>query len=296
MNFVSLADLTRDVFAWVDSRPEWRGLAGVVGIPRSGVLPATMIALRLNLPLADLEFFLENGGRFYPARHGRSDCYVRMDDSKETVLVVDDSVSAGTTMTWARGELSRTRWSWRYEFGAVYGPSIKSPIEAWFDLYRRVSNPRMFEWNWTRSHYLDDAMLDLDGLICEDPDPLIARSPERYERWLPTARPLHLPLRKVRAVVSARLERYREQTERWLAEHGVRYDDLYLIGGGMTEEDRTRDDLHWRHKAGHYGQSASPLFIESDLGQARLIHEATGKAVLVPPSPGRGYQLYEVQG
>lgn len=279
MNFVSFAELARDVSHWIEMNPLWRELAGVVGIPRSGMLPASMIALRLNLPLADFEYFMSNGGRFYPARHGRADSYAPLTDERRRILLVDDSVSAGSTMAWAFGELSRMRLPWQFDVAAVYGP-----MDREFDgsFYRRIPSPRMFEWNWTRSAYLDDAMLDLDGVLCMDPEPNVTADRNRYEAWLPNAVPLHLPLRKFRAVVSARLERYREPTERWLTKWGIRYGDLYLINA--TEDERTKCDLHWKHKASHYNLSASPLFVESCPVQAKKIHETTSKPVFVPPS------------
>lgn len=289
MNFVSFAELTQDVSHWIDQKPQWRELAGVVGIPRSGMLPATMIALRLNLPLADLESFMAQGGRFYPARHGRSGNYAPLSAERTRILLVDDSVSAGATMEWAFGELARMRLPWQFDFAAVYGPTDREYEGVAH--YRRVPSPRMFEWNWTRSAYLDDAMLDFDGVLCVDPEPIITGDRSLYERWLRDAQPLHIPLRRFRAVVSARLERYRDVSERWLHNNNVSCADLYLINA--TEEEREAGDLYWKHKAHHYGNSASPLFVESCPVQAEKIHAATGKVVMAPPQYGKPAIVYK---
>lgn len=289
MNFVSFAELSRDVGCWIEQNPQWHELAGVVGIPRSGMIPTAMIALRLNLPLSDLESFMAQGGRFYPARHGKPSDYAPLSSDSKTILLVDDSVSAGATMAWALGELSRMRLPWQFKPVAVYGP--KDREYEGIDYYRRIESPRMFEWNWTRSTYLDDAMLDFDGVLCEDPEPFISRDRSLYERWLRDAQPLHIPLRRFRAVVSARLERYRGVSEEWLHNNYVSCADLYLIDA--TEEEREAGDLYWKHKAHHYGNSASPLFVESCPAQAKRIHEATGKVVIVPPQYGKPAIVYK---
>jgi orotate phosphoribosyltransferase len=57
MNFKSVADLNRDVREWMTSLP--RDIDLVIGVPRSGMLVANLLALDFNLPLADLDGFLK---------------------------------------------------------------------------------------------------------------------------------------------------------------------------------------------------------------------------------------------
>jgi hypothetical protein len=54
MNFRSISDLSADLFRWSDELP--RDLTLIVGIPRSGILAASILALHRNLP------FQVNGG------------------------------------------------------------------------------------------------------------------------------------------------------------------------------------------------------------------------------------------
>jgi hypothetical protein len=56
MNFRSIKDLYQDVWQNLHRLP--RDIELVVGIPRSGMLPATLIALARNLPLADLDGYV----------------------------------------------------------------------------------------------------------------------------------------------------------------------------------------------------------------------------------------------
>src|SRR3990167_9606945 len=95
MNFVSYRELIQDTDNLCSRNPQWRHLAGVVGIPRSGMIPATQIAMRYNLPLVDLHTFLNMSGRFYPSREGQQ--YGSRTGSKG-ILLVDDSSWSGNSL------------------------------------------------------------------------------------------------------------------------------------------------------------------------------------------------------
>lgn len=55
MHFRSVADLNTDIHASLHLFP--RDIDAVIGIPRSGMLPAAIIALALNVPMGDLHGF-----------------------------------------------------------------------------------------------------------------------------------------------------------------------------------------------------------------------------------------------
>lgn len=280
MNFVSYQELIQDTEALCNRNPQWRELSGVIGIPRSGMIPASQIAMRYNLPLADLHSFLNTSGRFYPSRDGQ-----QYSDRSESngILLVDDSSWSGNSLATALTELSihPILKSILVETATIYGNPESSQY-----CYRQVSAPRIFEWNWTRNAYLQETMLDLDGVFCYDPDPSQTRNREYYEGWLPDAIPRHLPTQKVRAIVSSRLEKYRRQTEAWLKQWKVEYQELCLLD--CTEEERHEGNLHAEHKVAWYSNSNSQLFIESDLAQAEHIYGRVGKSVLCPATDSQG--------
>ena len=57
MQFKSVADLSDDIVRWLPRLP--RDIDLVVGIPRSGMLPATLIALHMQKPLAAVKTYLD---------------------------------------------------------------------------------------------------------------------------------------------------------------------------------------------------------------------------------------------
>lgn len=292
LSFIPYNQLVKDTLEWCETNANretvvdsWRFLLGVVGVPKSGMVPAQIIASRFNCPLADVEYFLTTGGRFYPGKGSRSNQFWDKPErfySRGSLLVVDDSVHEGSTLRSVREDVLRHAGisTGNIEFAAVYGSGYCKD----FSYFKEVPLPRIFEWNWTKHPALEWAMLDMDGVICENwtgPRDGEPQTVKQYEEWLEWVNPLYLPTRKVAAVVSARIEKYRHQTRVWLDKWGVRYENLYLCQS--TWEELRANNSHWVHKAEIYRLSQSNLFVESDHDQAEKIAKESGKPVFVPP-------------
>ena len=277
MNFVTYKELVSDIHAWIDARPDWYEYRGVVGIPNSGMVPAHIIASRCGLPVVDLESYLNTGGRFRPSRHLSREMIPN--PTKGKVLVIDDSIYAGMTMKWAEGELRShaAMQGMEYELAAIYSSMISIP----YSYFRVIDSPRMFEWNWLHNTTLTDCLVDLDGLICEDPRERIGE--DDYASWIPRAKPRHLPKVRLGVIVSARLEKYQEPTEQWLRDHSIVFHELFLIDS--TAEERESRNLYVEHKARCYQNSQAHIFIESDHGQAKQISRRTKRPVLCMTDP-----------
>ena len=96
MNYRSISDLSRCVRENLAQVPGDVDL--VVGVPRSGSLVASMIALGLTLKVTDLDGYL--GDPLLPpgnTRQARYSNIVRASDARH-VLIVDDSVRSGATL------------------------------------------------------------------------------------------------------------------------------------------------------------------------------------------------------
>ena len=89
-----------------------------------------------------------------------------------------------------------------------------------------------------------------------------------------------MPRRRLRTIVTARLERYRPETEAWLARAGIAYDRLVMLDLA-TDAERRRTRPQGRFKAAVFAADAgAALFVESESWQAREIARAAGgKAV-----------------
>jgi uncharacterized HAD superfamily protein len=194
------------------------------------------------------------------------------------LLIVDDSSSnVSVTFTDLRKRLAQ-QTSLQISYGVVYRASERSKVDHF---YREVPMPRMFGWNWYRHAYLKQAMLDMDGVICED---WKQRSEEDHDpefvRHVHEAKPLYIPDAPVRAIVTSRIERYRPETVAWLAKHRVRYGQLIMHPAETPEKRRAARDHAIRKAAAYRQDSQAMLFVESDERQAAQIFELTQAPVL----------------
>tara|TARA_Y100000590_G_C15250040_1_gene837151 strand:- start:309 stop:689 length:381 start_codon:yes stop_codon:yes gene_type:complete len=117
----------------------------------------------------------------------------------------------------------------------------------------------------------------MDGVLCEDCQDDSVES--KYLKFLREVKPLYLPKYKVKKIVTARMEKYREETEEWLSRHGVEYEELCMM---PCETHQERQQIGFgRWKALKYIEDTSAkLFIESDILQAVEINQITGRPVL----------------
>lgn len=246
----------------------------IVGIPRSGMLPAIMLAFHLNLPLTDIEGFkarkLMNGG----ATRGQRETEF---DNLKHALIVDDSVFSGGTFEEIMRELQVGDFP-KCTFCAIYdGGEYTHPELMTFEtLYA----PRAFEWNIMHHPFiLEHACVDMDGILCFDPTPDENDAGPRYQQFLKDARRRFVPRTRIHAIVTSRLEKYRPWTEDWLERAGITYDQLHMLDL-PDEETRKRLGQHAVFKAAIYQSTDDYVFIESEAWQAREIARITGRPAL----------------
>lgn len=275
MNYRSVADLNRDILAWLPELPQDLDL--IVGIPRSGLLAANLLALHLNLPFSDVEGFVE--GRVLAVGRSR---YTGTDPAallaqKRRVFVVDDTVVTGISMESAKQIVAEANVAHEVLYSAVYvAPESKKRVDIY---YEAVPLPRMFEWNLMNNRHLEDSCIDIDGVLCEDPNEQENDDGPRYKEFLENCRPLLLPTRTIGWLVTCRLEKYRYLTEEWLARHGVQYKHLVMMDY-PDKAARVAAGAHAQYKAAIYLKSKAMLFIESSLQQGVKIAKLSNRFVL----------------
>lgn len=271
MNYRSVADLNDDVKAWAPTLPP---LDLVVGVPRSGLLAGAVLALHLDVQLTDLDGFLES--RVFAAG-ARFD--VDSDRLPERVLILDDSVLTGAAMAEARERVAEADLPPEIEviFGAVYvSPDGRALVDTFADVVRF---PRVFEWNLMHHPgVVPKSCFDLDGVLCRDPTPRENDDGPRYREFLSTVEPLVVPSKPIGWIVTARLEKYRAETETWLAKHGIEYGELIMLDL-PDKETRQRLGNHAEFKAETYADLDAVLYVESDHGQAMEIARLTDRPV-----------------
>jgi len=261
MNFKSIKDLSFDIKAKLISKiPKDVGL--VIGIPRSGMLPASILATLLGVPLAAIGEVPKVGARgsLFRAK-GRK------------VLLVDDSIYGGAAM---QKGLQEAR-NYDCITCAIYAhPKAINKV----DLYAEVLNgPRMFEWNFLGIEATKSYMFDMDGVICTDPAVFDDDGSIYMNEISKGVFPFLLPQVKIHSICTNRIERWRGITEAWLDKHGVLYNDL-IMQPYSTAVERRKKSFTPEYKALHFNQSNATVFVESHYAQAIEIAKRTDKCVL----------------
>ena len=271
-NYRSFRDLSLTIRKNIGKLPANIDL--VVGIPRSGIIPAYMIALFLNTRACSLEEFIAgiipgNGER--PIR--------QYENEQVSVLFVDDTVHSGISLEKTKAKLKTIDTSkYNIKFLAIYAreESIHF-VDYYFEI---VPTPRFFQWNYLNTNWVNKSCFDIDGVLCQDPTPEENDDGENYRCFLRNAKPLFIPTYKIYALVTSRLEKYREETEYWLKKHNVQYGKLIMLDLPSKEE-RIKQNAHAKFKAEIYkNEKETVLFVESDRRQAIEIAKATGKACI----------------
>jgi orotate phosphoribosyltransferase len=252
----------------------------VVGVPRSDLAVATMLALHLNVPLLHLDAFLSGSWdqsytRWKGRKHSRFEAgNIRGAD----VLVIDDSAAHGVTTTDIKRRVAQNgldKLCFIQYMAAFCAPTERPHVDFFLE---EVDFPRVLEWNMIHHDNARYFCVDLDGVLCDDP--IIDENDDgpKYEEFCLNAKPKFAPTVVLGAIVTARLEKYRPQTEAWLKKHDIHYQRLIMCNLPTGAEQR-RLGAHATMKADAYKALGGLLFIESDLGQARAIRAATGREV-----------------
>jgi adenine/guanine phosphoribosyltransferase-like PRPP-binding protein len=262
-------------------------ITAIAGVARSGLSAATMLSMYLHLPMVTIRQTMNdvvqtgNGWRLGGTKH--------VNPRTEKILVVDDTVMTGNSLKAIKPLIDR-------EFGnAVYAavyvnpkallkPDIWSVDLPW---------PHILEWNVFNSILSPSAAMDFDGILCHDCPPGSDDDGPKYLDFIRNAKPLYMPRKcPIPLIVTARIERYRADTEDWLRRHGIRWNRL-VMHPAATLAERRRDNIA-AYKARHYSawaakHKATPgpiIFFESEDGQAREIATLSKLLTICPHTAG----------
>jgi len=249
----------------------------IVGIPRSGLLVATMISLHLNRPLTDVEGLMKGriltGGK--RLEHLNQDNVIK---KARQILIVDDSVASGYEMRRVRKQLQSSDIKHNLIFLAVYvtEDSLKE-VDIYFEI---CPMPRVFAWNLMHNSFLEYACVDIDGVLCRDPSENENDDGPKYLEFIKNVAPLIIPTVKVGTLVTCRLEKYRQETEEWLKKHGVQYKEL-VMWNLRSKKERLASGNHGEFKASIFrSRTWAEFFIESSKHQAQIIAVHSRKPVI----------------
>lgn len=252
-------------------------ISGIVAVPRSGFLPASVCATSLNLPLytiSNKEIVICNSLSDFGG-------YRMNNFSKDSgkLLFVDDTVFSGNTFNQIKDTFGSD-----YYYSALYcKPSSLNIV----DVYGKdLDEPHLLEWNFFNSGHTEKTLFDLDGVFCPNVPFSELGCDDKYEKYISNVEPFchRLPkVRKLRGIVTGRLDKFRKQTEDWLAKYNIQYDELIMF---PTEKEKERNANHveevGKYKADTYKKSDAVFFMESEKTEGKVIRKYCHKRVILP--------------
>jgi len=264
--YKSMQQVMADINDWCDRLPP---IGAVAGIPRSGCLVASAIALRKQIPLLSIDALMT--GKSSYRKGGRP-----LKESKDPTLVVDDTCWTGSHMQDVRDRLKGPG----YIFGALYrNPDSPGVIETWGEI---LTTPRhTFEYNFLRDYLAKDYVLDFDGVLCLDWNGRDEEAFEdEYRSFCETSPAKHmLPLWDVRAIVTGRPRAYEKETRQWLVNNGVKCGELIMPFATIAERKRHNVAAVKAREYQRLAHAGATLFVESEASQAAEIFRLTSLPV-----------------
>lgn len=191
----------------------------VIGIARSGLIPASVIACHFNLPLfsfntRDKKLQYLSGGLRAPEN-----------PKIKRPLVVEDS--------YAHGYSASLIQSLRFEFPDAFIVTIFSStfqpegIDAFAYFYPL---PHFFEWCFMNTGYSANLVVDFDGILCHEYEK-INYSEEEFNEYIKNAAPLYLPRRFPVIILTARHSGNIGNSLLWLDKNNVKFLELHFWNG-----------------------------------------------------------------
>lgn len=269
MNYRSINDLTAIIDKNLHLFHELK-ITAVVGIPRSGMLAGSILALKLNVPLFSLNDWLmkkdsENG----------TTRKIRKVNIEPHYLIIDDSINSGKSFLKALSKINENSMT-NFSTCAVYSSSKKNASIDY--VLEVVPLPRFFEWNMFHSGLVQRTMYDIDGVLCLDPSQEQQSSPDLYNKFLLNAHPNILYTGEAYGITTSRLLADKESTEIWLSRYNLKYKNI-TFSKYETVNDRKLANDHGVQKGLIYRNSSAELFVESEKKQAIDIVKTSGKFV-----------------
>jgi orotate phosphoribosyltransferase len=250
----------------------------IVHIPRSGTIPASLIATYLCKPFQSIDEFC-----------ARLPLITRKSEFETTnrILVVDDSIHQGIQLKENIARIRKARPDAQIQTLSIYDNVRGKPTRQFdcdYRLFEHGHNSKdhyFMPWFLWKTSWLDKVAVDMDGVLCRDCTREEDDDAQNYQSFLESAdlkfKPLEKDNIKIGAIVTGRLEKYRPQTEAWLKAHKIKYKQLLMMPANTKEERKALNPAIWKGKT--YASIPQSLFVESSIREAQIIRDVSCKTV-----------------
>ena len=279
IKYITLSDFCNTVRNNIHKLPH--DVDAVLGVPRSGMIAASIVSEYLNIPLGDVNTFKDlsstSGGdrlKLYPQNR------------TNRILVIDDTTFSAKSMRETKEKLKNVE-GYEFIYTVVYleGDAGEKEIDLYLEDARHEdegwNNICLYEYNLFNHypHVMTKIMWDLDGVFCVNPTQ--DSNEEEYVKYISNATPLFTPKVPLNMIVTYRCIKYQKQTQDWLEKNGIYYKALCMVNAQNYIERHSIAPSSAVYKAKIYSMyDSAELFIESEEDQAKEIARISHKPVL----------------
>lgn len=279
MKYITISDLSDTIRRNIWKIPH--DIDFIIGIPRSGMIAASIIASYLNVPLIDINSYLLG---LKPYGGARLNAFVNKHQETNKVLIVDDTIFNGTTINNVKKYVSNKPHNFIYLCVYAEGNGLNNADIYLEDVRSQVDSKLgivLYEWNILQHHdvVLEKCLYDMDGVLCLDPPD--ERNEEEYINYIKNATPLFIPRGTIGGILTYRLVKNKEITQEWLKNNRVTYYKLMMFNANSWEERHNTNISPEQYKGETYKNSNYELFVESNEQQAINIANISNKPVYV---------------
>ncbi|CAM3892478.1 phosphoribosyltransferase [Alkalicoccus chagannorensis] len=221
----------------------------IVGIPRSGMIPAYMLGALLHAPVIDLQTFLEN-----PEEGGR-------------ILLVDDCIGTGGSLRQVLEAIPANVHS-RLRTCCLYSNQPeRTDVDLFLEYLPRVA---VYEWNIMHCFIVREAVFSLRALLTSMPK---AAAAEKIEACCRYSRPKIIPAEPIHTLLCPLPEASRSSVEAWLAYYGIQVRQLVF----QPEQKQSSKAGSWEAQV--YRKSGAELFVAGSVEEAEAVFARSGRPV-----------------
>lgn len=255
MNYKGFGDM-RDIIRKNISFLQIKNFDLIVGIPRSGMIPAFIIANYLNKECCDLETFINK-------------CQLNNNTKTKTVdvqkvLLVDDSIASGESLAKSLKQIPSNK-HYKVTTLCIYSTEKeRNDVDLFLE---HIPGLGIFEWNILHSFMVKNSCVNMEGVLCEEPTDKQINIKGSYLEYINIAKVVNRPTGKISYIITERPEKYRSETEEWLYNHSIKYDKLIMGINGSYELAKV------------FKKSGKLILFEKNYIKAKKIHSITKRAV-----------------
>lgn len=276
IHYVTNANLCNEIRKNIWKIPH--DISGVICVPRGGLFCGSIIAEFLHIPIYTVDSFL-NGSSLGTGIAGQN---IKARQSN-TFLVIDDSISSGSSMLDTYNKLGDNNFIYCV---VIADMSMKEKWPIIPDIILcEIPEFRLFELNLFRSGWVPRFILDIDGVLCKDPEYGLDLDEDKYIDHIRNAFPLMSLSYPALALCTSRLYKYYKDTVYWCNNNNIQYNMIYMSDIPSIEErmrlinDPIVKDMKSNVYSSYHPDDAI-LFIESSLTEASHIYTKTHRPVL----------------